>query len=816
MTLFTFTFTPVSVLPITTASTTDRFSSPTSTSTSSYWPPTSSSPLMTRTTSTLTSTFTSATTSISSQDTTSPTPAPTTVFIQTTVLTTFTLPASSHSQSPYTSTYTLTSVLPGHQGTTTYFATSSGALSTVGADGAIGGNISQSPGSIAGLVLGIVGAFAFAALWLFCARRRHRKIERDDALIAPEHQGPGPLDGEVFDGDELGYGIGSVYGNGGAASTGGLMMEERYAGILAALHAGGDMGAGLEGGSTGGVYGSHRGRATNVNGDMDDELARSSSPTLPLYAMPPEDPPYAFPLSPPPPMATAPHHQMSQPAPPPSAYFSASRRRSSPGPDASAWFGGYSIAPSCNSHYDYAHSQTMGSGSGSGSVDALTRTHTGSEEPLLGIGRVSEMSHGAPGGLNVTGAGPGAGGNRLGLGSAFGSPEGSMYSPSTSAVYPGLRGDTTGSYDARSASGSGSYGYTRSGTPSSFDVLRSVSSQGALSSAYSHGHGQNQGFRFGFGGPGSASSGSTGKRGRYRHSFGNPPTSFRAWKEKSSGGSEKSKEKDWRRSSGSSTSALASGSADEKQGRTSPVLGVRAFLGRLRRAGNTPSPRSSTRELASPPPRATASPDVDLEKATGVSDAGRVTPPPPPIQIHIVTPQRAQYSFVLSNPDPHPPSPYSGTKDAPQATGTPPHEGDLYNPHEAPMYSHPEAMYPSPSAGGLHPQATLTSGYTYPVSIPSPVPTEELRLEGLLHPRLRVEGNSDRSLRDFEDYSRPIGGLVNNRMYSTTTFGTVDDNETGRDTPSHEQVDVFGATPGVPRESWFVDDDIPRSPGLTT
>jgi hypothetical protein len=47
---------------------------------------------------------------------------------------------------------------------------------------------------------------------------------------------------------------------------------------------------------------------------------------------------------------------------------------------------------------------------------------------------------------------------------------------------------------------------------------------------------------------------------------------------------------------------------------------------------------------------------------------------------------------------------------------------------------------------------------------PSPAPTLGSRIttaEGLLDPRLceNAEGRSNASLRDFEDYSRPIGGV---------------------------------------------------------
>ncbi|KAF8841083.1 hypothetical protein BDN67DRAFT_570185 [Paxillus ammoniavirescens] len=811
----TFTFIPTSVLPFTTASTTDSFSSPTLTSTSlSSSPAASSSPTGARTSSTPTTT--SPTSSTSSRTTSQVGPETTTLFVLTTALTTVTLPSSSRS----TSTRTINSVIPGQGATTTYLVTASGSLSTEGVGSAVGGNISQSPGTIAAIVLGVIGAFAFSILWLFCARRRHRKLAREAEPIVPEHYGPGPLDDEVLDGEEPGYGVGSIYGTTSAPSQGGLDVEERYAGILAALHVGQGFGDDNERGSTGGVYGSQGDGATDVDGDMEDHLALIGSSTLPLHTSSLDDQPYAFPLSPPPLVSTTPHPRSTRPVLPPSAYYSTSRRRSSPGPDASAWFSGQSIAPSCNSHY--AHSQTLGSGSGSGSVDHLTRTRTGSEEPLLGIGKVPDvppvaLAAGGPG--NNTAA---TGGNRPGLGSAFGSAEGSMYSPS--AIYPALQGDTSGSYDARSASGSGSYGYTRSGTPSSFDVLRSVSSHGALSSTYNHGQGQNQGFRFGFGGTGSSSSGSTGKkRGKYRHSFGNPPTSFRAWKERASGGSDKEKdttgkgEKDWRKSTGSSTSASASaaGSMDEKQGRASPSIGVRAFLGRLRRGGHTPSPHSSNRDLPShPSPRPSA--DVDPEKAAGIMGGDRGTPLPP-IRIQAATPQRPQYSFVLSNPDLHPPSPYYATGDTMPSSDAPSRSVGVHNPHGAPIYT------PSPGVGGLYPQSALPPGYVFAGSAPSPAPTEESRhAEGLLHPRLQVPGCSDPSLRDFNDYSRPIGGVVNNRVYSTTTFGTLDDTETEtmqgtpvQDTRNSvaELADVFDSTMGVAHESWFVDDDIRNTSG---
>jgi hypothetical protein len=51
-------------------------------------------------------------------------------------------------------------------------------------------------------------------------------------------------------------------------------------------------------------------------------------------------------------------------------------------------------------------------------------------------------------------------------------------------------------------------------------------------------------------------------------------------------------------------------------------------------------------------------------------------------------------------------------------------------------------------------------------------------IEGLLHPKLTLEGSrqaSQTSFRDNEDYSRPINGLVkNHHLRSTTTIDTRD------------------------------------------
>ncbi|KAI6142644.1 hypothetical protein BKA82DRAFT_29022 [Pisolithus tinctorius] len=652
----------------------------------------------------------------------------TTIAIPETVYTTVS-PRTSDTYMPYTSMYTMVSTLPGGVGTTTLTVTTSGVLSTAAGADAIGSD--TSPGKIAAIVLGLVGAAVIVVLWIFCARRHHRKRERDAALLGSSRH-LGPLEGEVFDDGEE-----PEYLRRGSGSTGPPVMEERYAGILAALHTGH-----TAGGSTDGVYGSHRDRRTNENGDSVVDTARASSPTLPFHAN--DDGSHITPLSPPPAVVLSSRPQTSTYVNP----IAERRRRSSPGPDAAAWLSGH-IAPSCASHY--ARSQTLGSGSGSCSVDALTRTLTGSEEPLLGAGNHPHAQT--------------SGGNRLGLGSAFGSAEGSAYSPS---YYADAR--------SRTLSGSGSYAHTRSMASSSFDVLRSMSSQGALSSSHvDHG--------FGSGGVRSVSSDSMGRK-KYRHGFGSPPSSFRVWRERGSSVRNKDDSKDRRRSTGSSNiSVSASGSGDERKGRSSPAYGVRGLLDRLWRVGHTPSPASSSRALPATPTK--SSKDFDVERTAGIGGGEARPPTPVPIQAPVPTSSR---SYIVSNPNPCPPSPFLDTNVA--IALTPQHNDELYNPYDS-----------------LRPP---TLPYA---SVPSPVPTEASCLpEGLLHPRLQVDGRSAASLRDFEDYTRPIAGLVKNRVYSTTTFGTADYSEP---TPVHDAHELPGEPTDRPRESWFADES-PRSRLCTT
>ncbi|KIM38040.1 hypothetical protein M413DRAFT_30449 [Hebeloma cylindrosporum] len=95
----------------------------------------------------------------------------------------------------------------------------------------------------------------------------------------------------------------------------------------------------------------------------------------------------------------------------------------------------------------------------------------------------------------------------------------------------------------------------------------------------------------------------------------------------------------------------------------------------------------------------------------------------------------------------------------------------------APMPPEMTERYTSAPSSGLWPPVTLPPP-------PSPVPTDNSSMaEGLLHPRLglgmdHLQQASTASLRDHEDYTRPINGLVNNHIRSTTTFEILDTNGT--------------------------------------
>lgn len=112
--------------------------------------------------------------------------------------------------------------------------------------------------------------------------------------------------------------------------------------------------------------------------------------------------------------------------------------------------------------------------------------------------------------------------------------------------------------------------------------------------------------------------------------------------------------------------------------------------------------------------------------------------------------------------------------------------------------------------------------------MPSPAPTEgssHNAPEGLLDPRLgqlgtvAMRSQGAISFRDEMDYSRPIGGLVNNRQHSQTTFRTVethDDDDDGDDDDddddegeeADEDADIENNDGDADRESVDPDDSV--------
>ncbi|KAH7912642.1 hypothetical protein BJ138DRAFT_1147950 [Hygrophoropsis aurantiaca] len=579
--------------------------------------------------------------------------------------------AGSSTTKEYTSTvvFTFTSTYSGQTYATTVLSTA--VLSTQGVIQQQRG-LSQSPGSIAGITLGVFGTLLFATLWIFCTRRRQRRL---NALVheAAEMRFSGttergPLDTEID----------------GAGVVAPRAMEERYAGLLLALNSDSFQGA-------------HHSRQFNEDiPRQGQEDARGSSPTLPIHSLPPPPPFYL-----PPPSAYI----------PPEYHGGRARRQTSPGPDAGAWLGGHSISHSSGSN---------------------SQTSYPSDEPLL-VGRIGSTSSHTHGHTYSTG-----------LGSAFGSPETSLHGHSVlqSASSHGalLRPSSFGSSNMEPYSSS-SHGASSHG-------LRSISSHGVLNAASF--------ITFGI--------------DKKRSRMSDTPTSPRGKPSRISHSSSSV------RGSERGSPGRNGESVDERS-----VGSVRAFLGRLRGGRMSPS--------------GTVTSDRNIQSISDVN-----FPPVVPNMPHEAYPgsaletqsensrensrRRTRRSFVLSNPDPQPQSPYPL---------------DNISDHQAEASFIPNTALDPTTTRCPSPWPWLPYSNNLNMSMPSnawPMPspafTEDSRpAEGLLHPRLRENerepgegGRSVASLRDFEDYSRPISGLINNRMYSTTTF-TTEDTQRGVVASSH-------------------------------
>ncbi|KAH7921843.1 hypothetical protein BV22DRAFT_700644 [Leucogyrophana mollusca] len=595
------------------------------------------------------------------------------------------------------------------------------------------------PGAIVGIALAILGVMAFAVFWIFCANRRRRlNTPQREADGLPAHNS---VTRTLLD-DEM-NGTGSE-----GLEKPGRVMEERFAGILDAHRMVSDP-----------IDNKYHGVQLN---DSAQRVARTSHTLLQreLSLSPPhhfQSPPSAYVpprfksasarrTDPPESEASAwlgeysivhstssnlrhpsdittidaggldspsshaqPHHALEQgsaegilpsssifpttspmsstfpPPPPPPAYVPSVtgervQRRASPGPDAAAWFGGYSIA-----HWSGSNSHSN------------PHSHPSEELPVSGrVTSVSSQAHSYG----------------TGLGSAFSSHEGSLYGRALR-----IRSSSHGS------------------------------SNGPLLSASSHAASSQ-------GPPNSPSRrSSSGERRRSMASV--PPTSY--------GGKRKrrSSDVDDRIGGHRSRHGSSSGSGDERS-----VGSIRAFLGRLRGGRDGTSRQfdggSGTfgQSLAS---------TVAMEERRQRETAERLEEERVRQQYRQTARGREPvYSFILSNPDSQPPSPsIRSTNSTHMNSGLSPNESQ-YHPLRPWTGQHPHNS-----------DASLPFD-TWPLWLsPHELPEGSRNAEDLLDPRLRLndaaigqEGRSLASLRDFLDYSRPIGAIMSNRLHSVTTFGT--------------------------------------------
>ncbi|KAF9479490.1 hypothetical protein BDN70DRAFT_932550 [Pholiota conissans] len=170
-------------------------------------------------------------------------------------------------------------------------------------------------------------------------------------------------------------------------------------------------------------------------------------------------------------------------------------------------------------------------------------------------------------------------------------------------------------------------------------------------------------------------------------------------------------------------------------------MSVRSFISRLRNGRRTSAQSMST--IRAPSYSQSREPDVSVLSSETMISPSLLNPP-----------------ITISPPRPILTFPRGVT-------------GNSYNPLSA---EGAEAA----AHNGSGPTAVLWPPATLP---PSPsASTNSSMVEGLLHPRLGLgQGQNHQasmtSLRDHEDYSRPISGLVNNHLRSTTTFDIQDNSD---------------------------------------
>ncbi|EIW77450.1 hypothetical protein CONPUDRAFT_139326 [Coniophora puteana RWD-64-598 SS2] len=733
----------------------------------------------------------------------------------------------------WTSTFVYTSTIPGRV-TSTWVIITSGSLSTQVAGTTTSRGV-HSPGAIAGIVIGVLAAISFGAAWLFFARRRLQRangaVNFDPAGNRPPGavgRRSGPLDGEDDGPEELlsrrgsafmGSNMGSVrghttgesgstgwYGHGGfGGGSGEEEMQNRYAGVLAALYPEHQQQQQQQQQQQTPIQPHHTGGSMSMATSMSPSMvmayansnrnAQQSSTPFPQVPSPPpvaQRGPYgtalydtnkSLPSQPHPPSAySAPHLSP--------ANFNANsgtaslRRMSSPGLEAGAWLGGTD-----NAGQGLAHTLSVGHSS-SGHDHSLGHTHSRS---LSGHGHEQLLSRDPSQGANSNSQGHAISSS----GHAVSSSSGHGGYPASSAV----SGRNAGAYMMGSSQEVAAHAYRGQGSDSGRSTSGNASSQqsGRLNRT-----GSSQSALLG-----PSKSVSTSKRrtksgdaGRGESSA--PSAPFKSVKDflgRLRGG----------RGSGMSSSA-------ESSGGNGPVI------------GSPPPPMPI--DLSTEPHALSPTPFTSVDALTHAHSNSRSPITSEGSHGGGAAPKRTPtMSFVLSNPDAEPisplalplprnpsdqsklsPAPIPSTSDAAVEDSTAPAAatsasipssagllGGSAGPNvpawpflptslatasafpsaaPVPLPPVPEPLSTRPGAIPLPEQPTLSSLLNASGPLPSPALSDMLsRTDGLLRPGLlrygeNEGGRSVTTLRDFEDYSRPIGGLVYHRQDSRATIDT--------------------------------------------
>ncbi|TFK69348.1 hypothetical protein BDN72DRAFT_616259 [Pluteus cervinus] len=249
-----------------------------------------------------------------------------------------------------------------------------------------------------------------------------------------------------------------------------------------------------------------------------------------------------------------------------------------------------------------------------------------------------------------------------------------------------------------------------------------------------------------------------------------------------------SKKSHTRRPSASDHSDRSSSSTSSS---TPPAVGaedgvVKGILARFRRTSRSMIPdvfvhsASSKESLASRGSKSTPQ-RRDSYHYGSITSSSLGKSPTPPSQAHIPSylpaPQMTEFGQM---------QPVSSTSWMPQSLAPDTTLGQFSPMHPGIPPWMPSALRPStPGSSSQHPPPPPLDGPRMSAgSFGDTDSASDFRImEGLLHPRLMLKltdsnHSSSASLRDNVDYSRPIGGVINNRLHSTTTFNTQDTPDT--------------------------------------